>query len=271
MSFTVRSVDERFADVLRWHLEPFRTTARPPHGFMVDMLVPPNGSEDASSAYSFRIAGEERFSSHSIMELLIHALWELHSVVPKMVRDFLFLHAGAVVRHDQALLLPAMADSGKSTLVASLGQAGFGYLSDELAALDPVTTRAYPFEKRIKLPIDALRFFPGLNERLADREGLARHLRDRYVRPDDLGTTVSGPGPVRWVVFPVADWEGPPVLEPMSRAASVEAMAAACFNLYRYGDRGVTLLSRIAHQAQAYRLTGGSPSERAALLEDRLA
>jgi hypothetical protein len=269
MSFTVRSVDDRFADALRWHLEPFRASSRPPYGFMVDMFVPPE-SGDGSSAYSFRLAGEERFSSASIMEVLIHALWDLHAAVPKKVRDFLFLHAGAAVRNDQALLLPAMAESGKSTLVASLGEAGFAYLSDEYAALDPVTARAYPFEKRMKLPRDALRFFSGLDERLADRGGLSQYLRDRYVRPEDVGTTVGGSAPVRWLVFPVPDWEGPPVLEPISKAESVEAMAAACFNLYRYGERGVILLSRIANESRGFRLRGGSPRERADLLADRL-
>jgi hypothetical protein len=270
MSFTVRSVEEQFSQALRWHLEPFRTATRQPYGFMVDMFVPEEEPGNGSSAYSFRLGGEDRFSSPSIMEVLIHALWDLHAAVPKKVRDFLFLHAGAAVLKDRAVLLPAVADSGKSTLVTSLGEAGFAYLSDEFAVLDPVTSRAYPFEKRIKLPGDALRFFSGLEERLADREGLSKYLRDRYVRPEDVGTTVSGSAPVGWLVFPVPDWDGPPVLEAMSKAESVEAMAASCFNLYRYGERGVILLARIAKEAQAFRLRGGSPRERAELLTDRL-
>jgi hypothetical protein len=48
-------------------------------------------------------------------------------------------------------------------------------------------------------------------------------------------------------------------------------MAANCFNLYRYGERGVVLLSRIARDAEAFRLTGGSISERVGLLCDHIA
>lgn len=162
-------------------------------------------------------------------------------------------------------------DAGKSSLVLALLQAGFDYLSDEVGALDPVTQRAYPFEKRITVSPTAMRFFPGLEERLQDRQGLSAELRDRYVRPEDVGRTVAGPAPVRGIVFVSSDWEGPPRLEPIPRSEAVARMAAASFNLYRYGERGVVLLSRVAAQAPAFELRGGTPPERAALALDRFA
>ena len=93
---------------------------------------------------------------------------------------------------------------------------------------------------------------------------------ERFVRPEDVDARVAEATMVRWIVFPMEDFEGPARLEPMSKAGSVEAMAANCFNLYRYGDRGVVLLSRLAKEADAFRLIGGSISERAELLSDQL-
>jgi hypothetical protein len=47
-------------------------------------------------------------------------------------------------------------------------------------------------------------------------------------------------------------------------------MAESSFNLYRYGERGVVLLSRIAAGAPAFELRGGTPADRADLISDRL-
>jgi hypothetical protein len=161
-------------------------------------------------------------------------------------------------------------DSGKSSLTLALLQQGFDYLSDEYGSLDPITGRVYPFQKRIALEQDSLRLFPGLEERLQDRLAPPIHLTKRFVRPEDIDARIGVPANVRWLVFPTAVWEGAPRLIPLTSAAAVEEMAASSFNLDRYHDRGVILLSRIAKGASAFRLEGGSPAERAALLAERL-
>jgi hypothetical protein len=43
-------------------------------------------------------------------------------------------------------------------------------------------------------------------------------------------------------------------------------MARYSFNLYRYEARGVVLLSRVAADAEAFELAGGSVQERAEIL-----
>lgn len=48
----------------------------------------------------------------------------------------IFVHAGAVVRGGQAILVPGPTFSGKTTLVSELLRAGADYLSDEYAVLD---------------------------------------------------------------------------------------------------------------------------------------
>src|SRR5947209_15782319 len=136
--------------------------------------------------------------------------------------------------------------------------------------MGPVTARAYPFQRPIRLDQDAVGLFPGLEERLVDRREMPVRLLWRFVRPEDVGADLAEPAEVRWIVLPVRDWEGSPRLFPISSAEAVAEMARNCFNLRVYGDRGIQLLAQVARGAQAFRLSGGTPSERAALLEARL-
>lgn len=263
-------MDAGFADALAWHLAPFRRSAPAPHAYPVDLYVQEEDARLGSPRYSFFLSNRLRTRSESLSAALAYALWDIHATVPRQARDFLILHAGAAARNGHAVLLPAEAEVGKSSLVLALLAAGFDYLSDELGAIDPVTARAYPFEKRLNVDPDTLGFFPGLEERLEDRRGLSGELRQRYVRPEDAGAGVGPPSPIRWLVFPTADWVGAPRLEALGPAEAVSRMAAMSFNLFRYGDRGVVLLSRVARDAQAFELRGGTPRERADLLAERM-
>jgi hypothetical protein len=60
----------------------------------------------------------------------------LHIVVAHFASHRLFVHAGAVVWKDRAILIPGASMSGKSTLVAALVDQGARYWSDDFAVLD---------------------------------------------------------------------------------------------------------------------------------------
>jgi hypothetical protein len=131
-----------------------------------------------------------------------------------------------------------------------------------------VTSHAYPFPKRITLHKDS----PLLSELdLSDRRHeLTLGMQDRYLAPEDVGSKVGRAAPARWLVFLSEDRQGPPRLRPMAKAEAVERMARNAFNLDVYGDRGVILLSRVAAEADAFVVEGGSASERADLIAERL-
>ena len=266
MAFSIKSEDERFSESLRWHLEPFHLDGPAPGGIPAEFL---STDETGEEAYIFRFSTYERFRVAMLAEAIHRAVWELHRAVHDQVRDFLLLHAGAVAHEGQALLIPAETASGKSSLTLGLLENGASYLSDDLAALDPVTNRTYAYPKRIKLIPDALEFFPGLEERLGDRD-LPFSQFERFVRPEDVGASVAEPAGVRWIVFPTSEFDGTPVLEPITKAESVTELAANCLNLYRFGEAGVVLLSRIASEAEAFRLNGGSLRERIELVSELL-
>ena len=76
--------------------------------------------------------------------------------------DLLLVHAGAVVTPSgSGVLLPAASGSGKTSLVAGLVRAGWGYLSDEVGAIDPVTRRLCPYPKVLSIK-------PGMFEGFVD-------------------------------------------------------------------------------------------------------
>lgn len=212
---------------------------------------------------------EERFRG-SRRGMLDWLFWDVHDLVGVWVRDFLLIHSGAVSVGGRGVLVPATMDTGKSTLVTALLHAGAAYLSDELAAIDPVTRNVYAYPKRITLDQETLRFFPGLEDRLADRAGAMETLTQRYVRPEDCGASVAAPAPVAALVFPTPERDGPARLEPIAAADAVQLLATHARNLYRYADRGVLMLAEMCGRAPAYRLSGGTPAERAAAVIERL-
>jgi hypothetical protein len=231
--------------------------------------VHPDHAQDASPPYTYTRGLARRFEEPSLSTAFVRALTDLQDHVFQSVRSFVALHAGAVSADGQALLLPAPTKRGKSTLVAGLLSQGFRYLSDEAGLVDPLTSKAHPFPRRIALQEVAVGRFPGLEERLQDREGLRGHPFYRYVRPEDLGAEPGDVSTIRWLVFPGPDRSGPPRLTPIGRAEAVEHMAANCFNLHRYRERGVIVLSRVAEHAEAFRLEGGTAADRADLLAGR--
>jgi hypothetical protein len=238
----------------------------------VEFFVAEEDADEDPPIHSLYIGQEfhGRGLPEEIPGLLAVAVWGIHAAIPQTLKDFLFLHSGAVARDGAGLLLPAPMDSGKSTLVLALLSSGFQYLSDELGVLDPVTGKAYPFPKRIGMDAAGLSYFPGLEEAMVDRRVPPIILSQRYVQPQDVGSSVAEPAEIRYVVFPSPVWDGTPQLAPISKAETVQRMASNAFNLNVYEDRGVVLLSRIAARAEAYTLEGGTPLERAQLLAEHL-
>ena len=269
----VRSTHPGFAEALRWHLARF--LVEPSSGsssYRLDLYVRAEDENQDPAAYSyffdtlFRGGAEETF----LGDLLGLALWEHWQAFTVAVRDYLLLHAGAVVIGGGAVLLPAPPDAGKTSLTLALLQRGSGYLSDEFGAIDPVSARAYPIARPLALDQEALSWFPGLEDQFADK-AIPVRMSKRFLRPEDVGATIGDPTPVRAVVVPEPDFEGAARLEPITRAAALESLAEHAFNLGVYGDRGVVLLSRVLADAETFRVVGGDPTSRATAIRDGLA
>jgi hypothetical protein len=95
-----------------------------------------------------RIAGPAVLPVERFADPALAARALFHGVVKLLIAarpDLLWIHAGAACHDGRALLLSATSGQGKSTLIAQLLTCGWTYLSDEVAPIDPVTCRVFPF------------------------------------------------------------------------------------------------------------------------------
>jgi len=92
------------------------------------------------------IADSETSQAEQFPDLQSAARALFHLVVKRFIAarpDLLWIHAGVVAYASRALLFSAASGQGKSTLVAELLARGWGYLSDEIAPVDPVSGNAH--------------------------------------------------------------------------------------------------------------------------------
>ena len=110
-----------------------------------------------------------------------HDLWEETSrrvtlaLIEARAGELLMFHAGALCHPDtgRSLVFVAPSQTGKTTLAATLGTR-FGYLSDELVAVDGIRVLAYPKPLSVRDPGGGPR---------------------RELSPDDLGLLPAHPSP----------------------------------------------------------------------------
>jgi hypothetical protein len=198
-------------------------------------------------------------------DVLDHLFTHVNGEVFRRTGHFLMVHAGAVVSPTgEGVIFPGGSGFGKTTLVAALVQDGFGYLSDEVAAIDPVRRRLYPFPKTLNLKEGSFGLFPELRAQ-AGRLPFIRH--QWHLRPDDIRAgAVAGPCSMRYVVFPRYEPGASTAVMPVSRASAVRDLMPGIFNLSMYGARALELLSDAVSSARSYRLvTGDLAAARAAV------
>ncbi len=251
----------------RFHLplDPDELTSPPTPG------VPPvyrllDLGPDASSRYQLTLHHEPMLTSDRARDALHILFWNINAETLRTTGDLFLIHAGAVTTPTGgAMLLPAGSGGGKTTLVAGLIRAGFGYLSDEAAAVDPVAIEVYPFPKALSFKGDALTdLFPGVVSGDDDPFGLKRS----YVLPEELGASVAGPAPPRYVVSIRYERDAPVELTPISRADAAVRLATNAAGTRIYGRRTLKILQGLVKDAACFQLVGGDLQRSVAVLEE---
>lgn len=260
--FTVRWNRASLGDFISQVLDPFAVAPDPGRN-----RNPP--TPGLPPAYSVIALGPERMDRYQVLygedvmvaaEKSVLALQQLFRHINLescwQTGDFLLVHAGSVVTPGgEGLLLPGASGSGKTTLTAGLVRAGFGYLSDEAGAIDPVTRRLYPYPRTLCLKEGSFELFAELNGRNAT---LRRLGGEWYVRPESIRPgALAGPCDVRFVIAPEYRERSDTRLTAMTKGQSVAKLWNSLWNRGVYRERALHLLTEVMLQAQGFRLVYG--------------
>lgn len=217
--------------------------------------------DDAAGRYSLVVDGQEVRISDDPAEPLDLLLWYVgeHTVLAET--RLVLLHAGAVLAADgRAMLLPGPSGSGKSTTTLGLVRAGFGYLSDEFAVLDPETAEVSAFPRPLALKQGTRALLPavdGLAIQASVDPAQTVHLpADRVGIRAPEGTFATG-----WVVFPRYQEGSATVLTELSPGEACIELVRSTFQHDGRAAEVLGTMARISRGAAAYRLTIGDLDE----------
>jgi hypothetical protein len=186
---------------------------------------------------------------------LAHLIWRVSQhVIAVASESFLLLHAAAVERGRNAVLLPAPSGSGKSTLTAGLVAASFGYLTDDVCAIDRETGRVRPYAKPISLATEVVRQFEREGHALLDDDERALMRTDAFITCANLGGNLGRESTARTIVVPTYAVGSSNELTPMSRAEAVIVLCEQSFNFNEFAPGALPLTADLVRGCDCYRL-----------------
>ena len=258
--FVIRCSDPALAGFLRELYAPMalmstvtEDAASPDPTAAIYLVAAPTGNRDGYvSRDGVRIGSSPRRA-----RVLGYLQWAINrQVIGCSADERLILHASAAEHDGMAVVIPAVMESGKTTLVTGLLDRGLGYLTDEAVAVsEQLRVEGY----RKPLSID-----PGSFEVLAHHrpelpENLSGYLDDQWqIAAHQIGPVVAE-SRLGLLVFPTYVRGAATSFERLS-PASVVALAAPC----TFGPEGEPIglarlqrLASIAAQVPAYRLISG--------------
>jgi len=159
------------------------------------------------------------------------------------------MHAGVVSGPGGLIAIPGQSGLGKTTLVAALVRAGFGYVSDEALAVDRASGQVTAFARPLALAADVWTLL-GPDLGAAPPDGT-----EQLVAPTLLGRVAPDGGVVRDIVLaeraPRSD--GPAHIEPAARGDAVPALLGRAFNHYRDPEGSFRAVVGMVREARVWR------------------
>ena len=198
-------------------------------------------------------------------------LSEVTQGVVETAADCLLLHAAGAEARGEAFVFPGPSGAGKTTLAAGLVRSGFGYVSDEVVAVDLNTLNIRPYPKALSIDKGSWGVLSDLEPSLGPE--LAMYAGPQWQVP----AKAISPGVIAGLCVPcylvaLCYRPGPSSeLVPLSRAEAVAVLAGNSFNFTQLGKRGLEALAEIAHRSSCYRLFVGDLEEASSLLHGLLA
>lgn len=152
---------------------------------------------------------------------MAYAQWSMLKNVSLRATDYHLIHAGAVAWGNQALIFPAVSESGKTTLCLSLVRQGFKFLSDEIACLHRNRGVVEPFPRTARFDERSRRLQgiqPSQAVKLPHTEG--EHTQWLVDVENVFSPASSGPALLRHIIF-LRGFGETSRLEPLSQTAAL--------------------------------------------------
>jgi hypothetical protein len=144
----IRSDDPRWIEVFRALWEPFVTPNRA--GLVMeisDRRAASDGRRTKDGGWELTYPGESPILARDPWSILLPARWFLIRSALKGSAGIVGLHAGAVARGSEALLLAGPGGAGKTTTILDLVREGWEYLTDDVVPFAARTGAALTFPK----------------------------------------------------------------------------------------------------------------------------
>lgn len=167
-------------------------------------------------------------------------------------RRYLLLHASAVERDGQAVLMTGLSGAGKSTLAALLMGRGWRLMGDEFALVDPATGLVHGFPRLVSLKNEAV---PVVESALPDArfgpvlEGTPKG-RIRHLVPDARSIAAMGePAHAKLILFPSFGFEA--AEREVLPSETFVRLTQASTNYVAMGERGFDALTGLVRSVRA--------------------
>ncbi|MCU0765092.1 MAG: HprK-related kinase A [Burkholderiaceae bacterium] len=174
--------------------------------------------------------------------------WAMNFLFAERLGFHLLLHAGVVERDGQAVILPAMPGSGKSTLTAALAARGFRLLSDEFGVVRFADGMLLPLLRPVALKNESIdviaRFAPqaAIGPRFPKtRKGTVAHMAPD-ARAVENCHVAARPA---LIVFPRYDPKVGCVVEPEKRSHAFNRLSINSFNYEMLGPASFDAVTRL--------------------------
>jgi HprK-related kinase A len=200
--------------------------------------------------------------------------WGLNWCIAANCHQYLIVHAGVVERAGRAMLLPARAGSGKSTLCAGLVACGWRLLSDELALIDMTSRSIVPIPRPISLKNASIDVVATAwkDSRISPPVADTTKGRVAYVSvPSQSIRRAHEPAALGWIVAPSFRDGADTELAPMPRADAFMHVVDNAINYSVHGREGFLVVADLVDGAECFRFSYGGRLDDAAQCLDALA
>lgn len=195
------------------------------------------------------------FSPFEVDNFLPYLEWGLNWCVVNRANHMLMLHAGVLEKEGQAVLLPALPGSGKSTLCAALMHRGWRLLTDEIALVRLADLAIVPLPRPIPLKNNSISIIRAFApdavfgpEYHNTRKGTVAHLRPSSSSIQRAGEVAR----VAKILFPQFQSQASLRLQPLPKASAFVKLSLNSFNYDLLGLQGFEALCGLVDNCDSY-------------------